>query len=191
MCLGIIGGNFYIDFFILGVVELLGVFLILLIIECFGWCFFFVVSNIVVGVVCFVIVFLLEGIVWLRIIVVILGRLGIIMVFEIVYLVNLELYLIILWNFGVLFCLGLCDFGGIIVLFLFFWLVVVWLELFLIIFGILVFICGGFVMFLFEIKGIVLLEIVDDVEKFGSLYFCKCGRNKKILVFCFYFWGFW
>lgn len=61
MRLGIIGGNFYIDFFILGVVELLGVFLILLIIERLGRRFFFAVSNIVVGVVCFVIVFLLEG----------------------------------------------------------------------------------------------------------------------------------
>uniref|UniRef100_A0A2K5ZN37 Solute carrier family 22 member 3 n=1 Tax=Mandrillus leucophaeus TaxID=9568 RepID=A0A2K5ZN37_MANLE len=178
MRLGIIGGNLYIDFFISGVVELPGALLILLTIERLGRRLPFAASNIVAGVACLVTAFLPEGIPLLRTTVATLGRLGITMAFEIVYLVNSELYPTTLRNFGVSLCSGLCDFGGIIAPFLLFRLAAVWLELPLIIFGILASICGGLVMLLPETKGIALPETVDDVEKLGSPHSYKCGRNK-------------
>ncbi|KAL6064920.1 hypothetical protein STEG23_012865 [Scotinomys teguina] len=167
MRLGIVGGNLYIDFFISGLVELPAALLILLTIERLGRRLPFAASNIVAGVACLVTAFLPEGIPWLRTTVATLGRLGITMAFEIVYLVNSELYPTTLRNFGVSLCSGLCDFGGIIAPFLLFRLAAIWLELPLIIFGILATICGGLVMLLPETKGIALPETVDDVEKLG------------------------
>ncbi|KAF5914867.1 hypothetical protein HPG69_010933 [Diceros bicornis minor] len=169
MRLGILGGNLYIDFFISGVVELPGALLILLTIERLGRRLPFAASNIVAGVACLVTAFLPEGIPWLRTTVATLGRLGITIAFEIVYLVNSELYPTTLRNFGVSLCSGLCDFGGIIAPFLLFRLAAVWLELPLIIFGILASVCGALVMLLPETKGIALPETVDDVEKLGRL----------------------
>ncbi|XP_010629465.1 solute carrier family 22 member 3 [Fukomys damarensis] len=175
MRLGITGGNLYIDFFISGVVELPAALLILLTIDRVGRRLPFAASNIVAGVACLVTAFLPEGIPWLRTTVATLGRLGITMAFEIVYLVNSELYPTTLRNFGVSLCSGLCDFGGIIAPFLLFRLAAMWLELPLIIFGILASVCGGLVMLLPETKGIALPETVDDVEKLGS-------RKKKTQV---------
>uniref|UniRef100_A0A5F8GE90 Solute carrier family 22 member 3 n=1 Tax=Monodelphis domestica TaxID=13616 RepID=A0A5F8GE90_MONDO len=165
MRLGIIGGNLYIDFFISGVVELPGALLILLTIECIGRRLPFAASNIVAGIACLVTAFLPEGIPWLRTTVATIGRLGITMAFEIVYLVNSELYPTTLRNFGVSLCSGLCDFGGIVAPFLLFRLSAIWLELPLIIFGILASVCGGLVMLLPETKGIALPETVEEVEK--------------------------
>ncbi|XP_064342574.1 solute carrier family 22 member 3 isoform X2 [Camelus dromedarius] len=182
MRLGIIGGNLYVDFFISGIVELPGAVLILLTIERFGRRLPFAASNIVAGVACLVTVFLPEGILWLRTTVATLGRLGITMAFEIVYLVNSELYPTTLRNFGVSLCSGLCDFGGIIAPFLLFRLAAIWLELPLIIFGILASVCGGLVMLLPETKGIALPETVDDVEKLASPHSYKCGRKRKSQV---------
>ncbi|XP_063089168.1 solute carrier family 22 member 3 [Cavia porcellus] len=174
MRLGITGGNLYIDFLISGVMELPAALLILLTIEPIGRRLPFAASNIVAGVACLVTAFLPEGIPWLRKTVATLGRLGITMAFEIVYLVNSELYPTTLRNFGVSLCSGVCDFGGIIAPFLLFRLAAVWLELPLIIFGILASVCGGLVMLLPETKGIALPETVDDVE--------KLGRKKKTPV---------
>nr|KAF6508035.1 solute carrier family 22 member 3 [Rousettus aegyptiacus] len=192
MRLGIVGGNLYVDFFISGVVELPGALLILLTIDRFGRRLPFAASNVVAGVACLVTAFLPEGLPWLRATVATLGRLGITMAFEIVYLVNSELYPTTLRNFGVSLCSGLCDFGGIIAPFLLFRLAAVWMELPLIIFGVLASVCGGLVMLLPETKGIVLPETVDDVEKLGrtfSFLLCfvhqlsyKCGRKKKTPV---------
>ncbi|XP_028628579.1 solute carrier family 22 member 3 [Grammomys surdaster] len=182
MRLGLIGGNLYIDFFISGLVELPGALLILLTIERLGRRLPFAASNVVAGVSCLVTAFLPEGIPWLRTTVATLGRLGITMAFEIVYLVNSELYPTTLRNFGVSLCSGLCDFGGIIAPFLLFRLAAIWLELPLIIFGILASVCGGLVMLLPETKGIALPETVEDVEKLGSSQLHQCGRKKKTQV---------
>nr|XP_020017838.1 solute carrier family 22 member 3-like [Castor canadensis] len=167
MRLGIVGGNLHLDFLISGLVELPGALLILLSIERLGRRLPFAASNIVAGVACLVTAFLPEGLPWLRTTVATLGRLGITMAFEIVYLVNSELYPTTLRNFGVSLCSALCDFGGIIAPFLLFRLAAVWLELPLIIFGVLASVCGGLVMLLPETKGIALPETVDDVEKLG------------------------
>ncbi|ELK34829.1 Solute carrier family 22 member 3 [Myotis davidii] len=167
MRLGIVGGNLYMNFFISGVVELPAALLILLTIERLGRRLPFAASNILAGVACLVTAFLPEGTPWLRTTVATLGRLGITMAFEIVYLVNSELYPTTLRNFGVSLCSGLCDFGGIIAPFLLFRLAALWLELPLIIFGVLASVCGGLVMLLPETKGIALPETVDDVEKLG------------------------
>ncbi|XP_005390759.2 PREDICTED: solute carrier family 22 member 3 [Chinchilla lanigera] len=180
MRLGITGGNLYLDFLISGVMELPAALLILLTIEPIGRRLPFAAGNIVAGVACLVTAFLPEGIPWLRKTVATLGRLGITMAFEIVYLVNSELYPTTLRNFGVSLCSGVCDFGGIIAPFLLFRLAAVWLELPLIIFGILASVCGGLVMLLPETKGIVLPETVDDVEKLGSSH--QLGRKKKTQV---------
>ncbi|XP_042545672.1 solute carrier family 22 member 3 [Dipodomys merriami] len=182
MRLGIVGGNLYVDFFISGVVELPAALLILLTIERLGRRLPFAASNIVAGVACLVTAFLPEGLPWLRTTVATLGRLGITMAFEIVYLVNSELYPTTLRNFGVSLCSGLCDLGGIIAPFLLFRLAAVWLELPLIIFGVLASVCGGLVMLLPETKGIALPETVDDVEKLGSSHSHQCGRKKNIQV---------
>uniref|UniRef100_A0A6I8NF29 Solute carrier family 22 member 3 n=1 Tax=Ornithorhynchus anatinus TaxID=9258 RepID=A0A6I8NF29_ORNAN len=180
MRLGIIGGNLYLDFFISGVVELPAAFLILLTIERFGRRLPFALSNLVAGVTCLVTVFLPEGTPWLRTSVATLGRLGITMAFEIVYLVNSELYPTTLRNFGVSLCSGLCDFGGIIAPFLLFRLAAIWLELPLIIFGILALLCGVLVMLLPETKGIALPETVEDVEKLASPF--QCGKKNQSQV---------
>ncbi|XP_068926468.1 solute carrier family 22 member 3 [Petaurus breviceps papuanus] len=182
MRLGIIGGNLYIDFFISGVVELPGALLILLTIERIGRRLPFAVSNIVAGIACLVTAFLPEGTPWLRTSVATIGRLGITMAFEIVYLVNSELYPTTLRNFGVSLCSGLCDFGGIVAPFLLFRLSAIWLELPLIIFGILASVCGGLVMLLPETKGIALPETVEDVEKLASPHLYKRGKKKKSQV---------
>ncbi|KAM5228756.1 solute carrier family 22 member 3 [Ctenodactylus gundi] len=183
MRLGITGGNLYIDFFISGVVELPAAFLILLTIERIGRRLPFAASNVVAGVACLVTAFLPEGIPWLRTTVATLGRLGITMAFEIVYLVNSELYPTTLRNFGVSLCSGVCDLGGIVAPFLLFRLAAVWLELPLIIFGILASVCGGLVMLLPETKGIVLPETVDDVEKLGrcSKEYAEDGETETVV----------
>ncbi|CAK6446469.1 unnamed protein product [Pipistrellus nathusii] len=182
MRLGILGGNLYMDFFLSGVVELPGALLILLTIERCGRRLPFAASNLLAGVACLVTAFLPEGTPWLRTTVATLGRLGITMAFEIVYLVNSELYPTTLRNFGVSLCSGLCDFGGIIAPFLLFRLAAVWLDLPLIIFGVLASVCGGLVMLLPETKGIALPETVDDVEKLGSPPSYRCGRKQKTPV---------
>ncbi|XP_030053922.1 solute carrier family 22 member 3 [Microcaecilia unicolor] len=164
MRLGIVSGSLYIDFFISAIVELPAAILILLTIDRIGRRLPFALSNLGAGVACLITAFLSEDILWLKITIATLGRLGITMAFEIVYFVNTELYPTSLRNFGVSLCSGLCDFGGIIAPFLLFRLAALWMELPLIIFGILAMICGGLVLLLPETMGIPLPETIEDVE---------------------------
>ncbi|NXK77570.1 S22A3 protein, partial [Amazona guildingii] len=178
MRLGIVGGNLYLDFFISAAVELPAALLILVTIDRIGRRLPFAISNIVAGIACLITAFLPEDILWLKMTIATLGRLGITMAFEIVYLVNTELYPTTLRNFGVSLCSSLCDLGGIIAPFLLFRLAAIWLELPLIIFCILAVVCGLLVLLLPETKGISLPETVEDVEQLSS-HFGKCGKKRK------------
>ncbi|XP_069830467.1 solute carrier family 22 member 3 isoform X2 [Dendropsophus ebraccatus] len=150
MRLGIVSGSLYTDFFISAVVELPAAILILLSIDRVGRRLPFALNLL-----------------WLKITLATLGRLGITMAFEIVYFINTELYPTPLRNFGVSLCSGMCDLGGIIAPFLLFRLAELWVELPLIIFGILGLICGGLVLLLPETMGISLPETIEDVENLG------------------------
>ncbi|KAM9315380.1 solute carrier family 22 member 3 [Gastrophryne carolinensis] len=164
MRLGIVSGSLYTDFFISAVVELPAAVFILISIDRIGRKIPFALSNAGAGIACLITAAISKDLMWLKITLATLGRLGITMAFEIVYFVNTELYPTSLRNFGVSLCSGMCDFGGIIAPFLLFRLADVWVELPLIIFGILGLICGGLVMLLPETMGISLPETIQDVE---------------------------
>ncbi|XP_036437966.1 solute carrier family 22 member 2 [Colossoma macropomum] len=164
MRLGILGGNVYIDFLISGIMEFPAAFLILFTIERIGRRLPFAAANIVSGAACFITAFIPESLLWLKTVMACIGRLGITMAFEMVVFVNTELYPTFIRNLGVSVCSTLCDIGGIVAPFLLYRLAVIWLELPLIIFGVLAVIAGGLVLLLPETKGVPLPETIDDIE---------------------------
>ncbi|XP_063079304.1 solute carrier family 22 member 2 isoform X2 [Engraulis encrasicolus] len=164
MRLGILGGNVYIDFLISGLVEFPAAFLILFTIERIGRRIPFATANIVAGAACLITAFIPEHMFWPRTAVACIGRLGITMTFEMVVFVNTELYPTFVRNLGVSVCSTLCDVGGIVAPFLLYRLAVIWLELPLIIFGVIAFVAGGLVLLLPETRGVPLPETIDDIE---------------------------
>ncbi|XP_072265147.1 solute carrier family 22 member 3 isoform X1 [Pyxicephalus adspersus] len=178
MRLGIVSGSLYTDFFISAVVELPAAVLILISIDRIGRKLPFALSNAGAGIACLITAAISKDVMWLKITLATLGRLGITMAFEIVYFINTELYPTPLRNFGVSLCSGMCDLGGIIAPFLLFRLAELWVELPLIIFGILGLICGGLVMLLPETMGISLPETIEDVENLARPL--KSGVKKKM-----------
>ncbi|KAM4633302.1 solute carrier family 22 member 2-like [Polymixia lowei] len=164
MRVGIAGGNVYIDFLISGLVEFPAAFLILFTIERIGRRLPFAAANIVAGASCLITAFIPDSMFWFKTVVACIGRLGITMAFEMVVFVNTELYPTFVRNLGVSVCSTLCDVGGIVAPFLLYRLAVIWLELPLIIFGVLSFIAGGLVLLLPETRGVPLPETIDDVE---------------------------
>ncbi|XP_018421148.1 PREDICTED: solute carrier family 22 member 3 [Nanorana parkeri] len=178
MRLGIVSGNLYTDFFISAVVELPAAVLILISIDRIGRKLPFALSNAGAGIACLITAAISKDVMWLKITLATLGRLGITMAFEIVYFINTELYPTPLRNFGVSLCSGMCDLGGIIAPFLLFRLAELWVELPLIIFGILGLICGGLVMLLPETMGISLPETIEDVENLSKRL--KPGEKEKM-----------
>uniref|UniRef100_A0A1A8RJB6 Solute carrier family 22 member 3 n=1 Tax=Nothobranchius rachovii TaxID=451742 RepID=A0A1A8RJB6_9TELE len=183
MRVGIAGGNIYVDFLISSLVEFPAAFLILLTIERVGRRLPFAAANIVAGVSCFATAFIPDSIFWLKTMVACVGRLGITMSFEMVVFVNTELYPTFVRNLGVSVCSTLCDIGGIVSPFLVYRLAVIWLELPLIIFGVVALIAGGLVLLLPETKGAPLPETIEDVEfpdrKKGNQE--ECQKMKKRL----------
>lgn len=179
MRLGIVSGSLYTDFFISAVVEVPAAILILLSIDRIGRRLPFALSNLVAGVACLVTAVLPEDIIWLKITIATIGRLGITMAFEIVYFVNTEIYPTSLRNFGVSMCSGMCDLGGIIAPFLLYRLAAVWLELPLIIFGVLALVCGCLVFLLPETMGIPLPETIQDVENLSRPLNCQQLKKTK------------
>ncbi|XP_071324220.1 solute carrier family 22 member 2-like [Trachinotus anak] len=164
MRVGIAGGNVYIDFFISGLVEFPAAFFILLTIERIGRRLPFASANIIAGASCIITAFIPDSMFWFKTVVACIGRLGITMAFEMVVFVNTELYPTFVRNLGVSVCSTLCDIGGIVSPFLLYRLAVIWLELPLIIFGVVAFIAGGLVLLLPETRGAPLPETIDDIE---------------------------
>ncbi|KAG5846631.1 solute carrier family 22 member 2 [Anguilla anguilla] len=164
MRLGILGGNVYVDFLISGIVEFPAAFLILFTIERIGRRIPFATANIVSGAACLITAFIPSSMFWLRTAVACIGRLGITMAFEMVVFMNTELYPTFVRNMGVSVCSTLCDIGGIVAPFLLYRLAVIWLELPLIIFGVIALIAGALVLMLPETKGVPLPETIDDIE---------------------------
>ncbi|XP_056283622.1 solute carrier family 22 member 2 isoform X2 [Pseudoliparis swirei] len=161
---GITGGNIYVDFLISALVEFPAAFLILFTIERVGRRLPFSSANIVAGAACLVTAFIPDHLIWLKTAVACIGRLGITMAFEMVVFVNTELYPTYIRNLGVSVCSTLCDVGGIVSPFLLYRLSAIWLELPLIIFGVVALIAGVLVLFLPETRGLPLPETIDDVE---------------------------
>ncbi|XP_068564612.1 solute carrier family 22 member 2-like [Cebidichthys violaceus] len=164
MRVGIAGGNVYIDFLISGLVEFPAAFLILFTIERVGRRIPFASANIIAGAACFITALIPDNMFWFKTLVACIGRLGITMAFEMVVFVTTELYPTYVRTLGVSVCSSLCDVGGIVAPFLLYRLAVIWLELPLIIFGVVAFIAGGLVLFLPETRGVPLPETIDDVE---------------------------
>ncbi|XP_037541581.1 solute carrier family 22 member 2 [Nematolebias whitei] len=164
MRVGITEGNIYTDFLISSLVELPAAFLILLTIERIGRRLPFASANIIAGVSCLVTAFIPDSMSWLKTTVACIGRLGITMTFEMVVFVNTELYPTYIRNLGVSVCSTLCDIGGIVSPFLLYRLAVIWLELPLIIFGVVALIAGGLVLLLPETRGVSLPDTIDDIE---------------------------
>nr|XP_046229345.1 solute carrier family 22 member 2-like isoform X2 [Scatophagus argus] len=164
MRVGIAGGNVYIDFLIAGLVEFPAAFLILFTIDRIGRRLPFATANIVAGASCLVTAFIPDSMFWFKTTVACIGRLGITMAFEMVVFVNTELYPTFVRNLGVSVCSTLCDIGGIVSPFLLYRLAVIWLELPLIIFGVVAFIAGGLVLLLPETRGVPLPDTIDDIE---------------------------
>nr|XP_057925465.1 solute carrier family 22 member 2 isoform X2 [Doryrhamphus excisus] len=164
MRLGLLGGNVYISFLISALVEFPAAFLILFTIERVGRRFPFAAANVVAGAACLITAFLPDSVSWLKTAVACVGRLGITMAFEMVVFVNTELYPTFVRNLGVSVCSTLCDIGGIVAPFLLYRLAVIWLELPLIIFGILAFLAGALVLLLPETRGVPLPDTIHDIE---------------------------
>ncbi|KAJ8009056.1 hypothetical protein DPEC_G00084880 [Dallia pectoralis] len=164
MRLGILGGNVYLDFLISGLVEFPAALLILFTIDRIGRRLPFATANIVAGASCLITAMIPQSMFWLRTAVACIGRLGITMTFEMVAFVNTELYPTYVRNLGVSVCSCLCDIGGIVAPFLLYRLAAIWLELPLIIFGVLAFVAGALVFLLPETRGVPLPESIDDIE---------------------------
>ncbi|XP_041831248.1 solute carrier family 22 member 2-like [Melanotaenia boesemani] len=164
MRVGIAGGNIYVDFLISGLVEFPAAFLILVTIERIGRRLPFATANIVAGASCIIIAFIPDSTYWLKTTVACIGRMGITMAFEMVVFVNTELYPTFVRNLGVSVCSTLCDVGGIVSPFLLYRLAAIWLELPIIIFGVVALIAGGLVLLLPETRGVSLPETIEDIE---------------------------
>ncbi|KAL7389059.1 hypothetical protein ABVT39_025785 [Epinephelus coioides] len=164
MRVGLDGGNVYIDFLISSLVEFPAAFFILFTIERIGRRVPFASSNIVAGATCFISAAIPESLVWLRTVVACIGRLGITIAFQLVVFVNTELYPTFVRSLGVSICSTLCDIGGIICPFMLYRLTEIWLELPLIIFGVIAVVAGSLVLLLPETRGVPLPETIDDVE---------------------------
>ncbi|XP_068609638.1 solute carrier family 22 member 2-like [Brachionichthys hirsutus] len=181
MRVGILGGNIYIDFLLTILVEFPAAFLILATIERIGRRLPLSTANIVAGVFCFITACIPERMFWFKAVMACIGRLGITMAFEMVVFVNTELYPTFIRNLGVSVCSTMCDVGGIVAPFLLYRLAVFWLELPLIIFGVLAFMAGGLVLLLPETRGVPLPETIDDIE-FPEKLKERTGRKNQQLT---------
>ncbi|XP_051867173.1 solute carrier family 22 member 2-like [Pristis pectinata] len=170
MRLGTLGGNIYLDFFISGAVEIPASVIVLLVIERIGRRLPFATGGLLSGVSCLIAAFIPENkyhsdyILWLKTAVTSLGRLGITVTMEMVCFVNTELYPTFLRSFAVSMCSSLSDLGGIVSPFIVFRLAALWLEMPLVVFGVIGLVSGGLVLLLPETKGLSLPDTIEEIE---------------------------
>ncbi|KAG2467448.1 S22A3 protein, partial [Polypterus senegalus] len=164
MRVGILGGNVYVDFLISGAVEFPSAVIILLTIERVGRRLPFGIATVMAGVACLTAAFIPEDAYWAKTAVACVGRLGITISFELVCFMNSELYPTFMRNLGVAVCSTLCDIGGMAAPFILYRLASIWLELPLVVFGVLCVIAGALDFLLPETKGKKLPETIDDIE---------------------------
>ncbi|XP_048457023.1 solute carrier family 22 member 3-like [Rhincodon typus] len=167
MRLGIMGGNIYINFFISGAVELPAAIIIILLIDRVGRRYPFAGGNFLAGASCLITAFIPDDQYWLKAVISSFGKLGITVAFLMVCFVNTELYPTFLRNFAVSVCSVLCDFGGIVAPFLLYRLAVIWVEMPLVVFGVIALIAGALVLFLPETMGVTLPETIEEAETIG------------------------
>ncbi|XP_036621662.1 solute carrier family 22 member 2 [Trichosurus vulpecula] len=164
MHMGLAGGNIYLDFFYSALVEFPAAFIIILTIDRIGRRYPWAASNMVAGAACLISVFLPDDLMWLKVIVACLGRMGITMSYEMVCLVNAELYPTFIRNLGVMVCSSMCDIGGIVTPFIVYRLSEIWHDLPLVVFAVVGLIAGMLVLMLPETKGKALPENIEEVE---------------------------
>ncbi|XP_072499947.1 solute carrier family 22 member 2-like [Notamacropus eugenii] len=164
MHMGLAGGNIYLDFFYSALVEFPAAFIIILTIDRVGRRYPWALSNMVAGAACLISAFLPNDLMWLKVTVACLGRMGITMAYEMVCLVNAELYPTFIRNLGVMVCSSMCDIGGMATPFLVYRLTDIWHELPLVVFAVIGFIAGILVLMLPETKGKALPENIEEIE---------------------------
>ncbi|XP_078086607.1 solute carrier family 22 member 2-like [Mustelus asterias] len=164
MHLGNLGGNIYLDVFISGAVEIPASIIIFLVIEQLGRRLPFAAGGLLSGGSCLVAAFVPENLSWLKTAAACLGRLGITVSLEMVCFVNMELYPTYLRNFAVSMCAVLSDVGGIVSPFIVYRLAAIWIEMPLVVFGVIGLIAGSLVLLLPETKGLTLPDTIEDVE---------------------------
>ncbi|XP_078086718.1 solute carrier family 22 member 2-like isoform X2 [Mustelus asterias] len=168
MRLGILGGNIYINFFISGVVEIPAAIIIILLIDRIGRRFPFAAGNFLAGASCLLTALIPDDLYWLKAVISSLGKLGITVAFLMVCFVNTELYPTFLRNFAVSVCSTLSDIGGIVAPFILYRLAVFWIEMPLMVFGVIALIAGGLVLLLPETMGVTLPETIEEAENIGQ-----------------------
>ncbi|XP_055495412.1 solute carrier family 22 member 2-like [Leucoraja erinacea] len=164
MRLGTLGGNIYLNFFISGAVEIPASIIVFLVIERIGRRLPFAAGGLVSGASCLIAAFIPENLHWLKTVVTSLGRLGITIAIEMVCFVNTELYPTYLRSFGVSVCASLSDLSGILCPFLVFRLAALWVQMPLVVFGVIGLVSGVLVLFLPETKGLTLPDTIEEIE---------------------------
>ncbi|XP_067845333.1 solute carrier family 22 member 2-like isoform X2 [Heptranchias perlo] len=182
MRLGTLGGNIYLDFFISGAVEIPASIIVLLVIERIGRRLPFAAGGLLSGASCLIAAFIPESVFWLKTAAACLGRLGITVSLEMVCFVNTELYPTFLRNFAVSVCAALSDIGGIAAPFIVYRLAAIWVDMPLVVFGVIGLISGGLVLLLPETKGLTLPDTIEDVENIRRWKTCVLKTSYQHIV---------